>query len=55
LEELKMKKIPKQAYTTEFKALAIKRAADLQSIAGAAKELGLCDQTLRNWIKASAR
>jgi hypothetical protein len=49
LEELKVKKIPKQAYTTEFKELAIKRAVDLQSIAGAAKELGLRDS-----IKASA-
>lgn len=49
-----MKKIPKQAYTTEFKELAVKRAADVQSIPAAAKELGLSDQTLRNWIKASA-
>ena len=48
-----MKKIPKQAYTTEFKELAFKRAADVQSISAAAKELGLLDQTLRNWIKAS--
>jgi transposase len=49
-----MKKIPKQAYTTEFKELAVKRVADGQAIAAAAKELGLSDQTLRNWINASA-
>lgn len=49
-----MKKIPKQAYTTEFKELAVKRVADGQTIVLVAKELGLSDQTLRNWIKASA-
>jgi transposase len=51
---LETKKIPKQAYTTEFKELAIKRVADGQTIPKAAKELGLSDQTLRNWIKAAA-
>jgi transposase len=54
LEELEMKKIPKQAYTTEFKELAVKRVTDGQAIALVVKELGLSDQTLRNWIKASA-
>lgn len=49
-----MKKIPKQAYTTEFKELAVKRVKDGESIATVAKELGLGDQTLRNWIKAAA-
>jgi transposase len=49
-----MKKIPKQAYTAEFKELAVKRVTDGQSIPAAAKELGLSDQTLRNWIKAAA-
>jgi transposase len=54
LEELEMKKIPKQAYTTEFKELAVKRVTDGQAIAFVVKELGLSDQTLRNWIKAAA-
>lgn len=49
-----MKKIPKQAYTTEFKELAVKRVKDGQSIAVVVKELGLGDQTLRNWVKAGA-
>ena len=49
-----MKKIPKQAYTTEFKELSVKRVTEGQSISLAAKELGLSDQTLRNWIKAAA-
>lgn len=47
-------KIPKQAYTLEFKELAVKRVKDGQSLAGVAKELGLVEQTLRNWIKAAA-
>jgi transposase len=47
-------KILKQAYTTEFKELAVKRVKDGQSISTVVKELGLSDQTLRNWVKASA-
>lgn len=49
-----MKKIPKQAFTTEFKELAVKRVANGQAIVAAAKELGLNEQTLRNWVKAAA-
>ena len=47
-------KIPKQAYTIEFKELAVKRIKDGQSVSKVCKELGLGDQTLRNWVKASA-
>jgi transposase len=47
-------KIPKQAYTAEFKELAVKRVKAGQSISTVIKELGLGDQTLRNWVKASA-
>ena len=48
-----MKKIPKQEYTAEFKELAVKRvkAGPLSNWA-VAKELGVGDQTLRNWVKA---
>lgn len=49
-----MKKIPKQAYTAEFRELAVKRVKDGQGIAAVAKELGINDQSLRNWIKAAA-
>lgn len=49
-----MKKIPKQAYTTEFRELAVKRVQGGESVAAVVKELGLGDQTLRNWIKAAA-
>lgn len=45
-------KIPKQAYTAEFKELAVKRVNAGQSVASLAKELGLVEQTLRNWVKA---
>ena len=47
-----MKKIPRQAYTVEFKLLAVKRVADGQSIPALANELGMSYQTLRNWVKA---
>jgi transposase len=47
-----MKKIPKQEYTAEFKEQAVKHAK-VVGIVGAAKELGLVEQTLRNWVKAA--
>ena len=50
-------KIPKQAYTTEFKELAVKRIKDGQSVSRVCRvcrELGLSDQTFRNWVKAAA-
>ena len=47
-------KISKQAYTAEFKELAVKRVKDGQSVGKVCKELGLSDQTVRNWIKAAA-
>jgi len=47
-------KIPKQEYTAEFKELAVKRVKDGQSVGAVAKELGLVEQTLRNWVKAAA-
>lgn len=48
-------KLSKQSYTTEFKELAVKRFNDGQSISAIVKELGLSDQTLRNWVKAAAQ
>ena len=48
-----MKKIPKQEYTAEFKALAVKRVKDGLTVGVAARELGLINQTLRNWVKAA--
>jgi transposase len=48
-------KIPKQAYTFEFKELAVKRIEDGQSDNRVCKELGLSDQTVRNWVNAAAQ
>ncbi len=46
-------KIPKQEYTAEFKELSVKRVKSGEAISAAAKELGLVEQTLRNWVKAA--
>lgn len=46
-------KIPKQEYTAEFKELAVKRVKEGLTPGAAAKELGLNEQTLRNWVKAA--
>ena len=46
-----LKKIPKQEYTAEFKELAVKRVKAGQSVGAVARELGLIEQTLRNWVK----
>jgi transposase len=45
-------KIPKQEYTAEFRELAVKRIKGGQGIGVVARELGMSDQTLRNWVKA---
>ena len=47
-------KIPKQEYTPEFKELAVKRVKGGQPVVAVAKDLGLIEQTLRNWVKAAA-
>lgn len=47
-------KLSKQAYTAEFKELAVRRVKSGQSVGAVVKELGLSDQTLRNWMKAAA-
>jgi transposase len=42
--------IPKQEYTTEFRELAVKRHKEVGSFSGVAKEQGLVEQTVRNWV-----
>lgn len=46
-------KISRSAYTAEFKELAVKRVQAGEPIPATAKELGLSDQTLRNWVKSA--
>ena len=48
-----MFKRPKQEYTPEFKEVAVKRVNSGQGITAVAKDLGLVEQTLRNWVKAA--
>ena len=47
-----MQKLPKPEYTTEFKEQAVKRVKDGKLVSVVAKEMGLVEQTLRNWVKA---
>jgi transposase len=48
-----MFKIPRQEYTAEFKELVVKRVKDGQGVGPVARDLGLVEQTLRNWVKAA--
>ena len=48
-----MFKIPKQAYTEAFKEQAVKRVTAVGSMSRVAEDLGLVEQTLRNWVKAA--
>ena len=45
-------KIPKQEFTAEFRELAVKGIKGGLGIAAVARELGISDPTLRNWVKA---
>lgn len=46
-------KLPKQAYTTEFKEQAVAQVASGRGIPTVSRELGMSEQTLRNWVKAA--
>lgn len=46
-------KMPKQEYTAEFKELAVKQVKSGRTAGVVAKDLGLIEQTLRNWVKAA--
>ena len=45
-----MQKILKGEYTAEFKEQVVKRVKDGKSVGAVAKEMGLVEQTLRNWV-----
>ena len=49
-QEEEMFKIPKQEFTAEFKELAVKRVKSGQSVGMVAREMGLVEQALRNWV-----
>jgi transposase len=44
-------KLPKREYTTEFREQAVARIAGGRGIAANARELGMFEQALRNWVK----
>jgi transposase len=48
----KMVKIPRKAYTLEFKQEAVRLVESGQRVSEAARSLGLVEQTLANWVKA---
>ena len=47
-----MTKSTRARYTLEFKQEAVRLVEGGQSVAAAARKLGLVDQTLFNWVKA---
>jgi len=47
-----MTKMARARYTLEFKQEAVRLLEGGQSIAAAARTLGVADQTLFNWVKA---
>lgn len=47
-------KIPRPAFTPEFRELAVKRVKGGETAGVVARELGLVEQTLRNWVKAAS-
>ena len=48
-----MRNAKRARYTLEFKQEAVRLVETGQSIAAAARSLGVVDQTLFNWVKAS--
>ena len=49
-----MKRIPKVAYTLEFKLEALRRVRGGEAIRRVAREIGIPEQSIRNWVKAQA-
>jgi transposase len=47
-----MVKIPRKAYTLEFKQEAVRLVESGQRVSEAARTLGVVEQTLSNWVKA---
>ena len=44
-----MKRVPRVAYTLEFKLEAVRRARGGESMRKVARELGVPEQSVRNW------
>lgn len=49
-----MKRVPRVAYTLEFKLEAVRRVRAGESMRRVAREIGVPEQSVRNWSKAQA-
>lgn len=49
-----MKRIPKVAYTLEFKLEALRRVRGGEPVRRVAREIGVPEQSIRNWVKGQA-
>jgi len=49
-----MKRIPKVTYTLEFKLEALRRVRGGEAVRKVAREIGVPEQSIRNWVKAQA-
>ena len=49
-----MKRIPKVAYTLEFKLEVLRRVRGGEAVRRIAREIGVPEQSIRNWVKAQA-
>jgi len=49
-----MKRIPNAAYTLEFKLEALRRVRGGEAVRKVAREIGVPEQSIRNWVKAQA-
>jgi len=52
LLEVSMKWVPKVAYTLEFKLEALRRVRSGEAVRKVAREIGVPEQSIRNWVKA---
>jgi transposase len=50
-----MKRIPNAAYTLEFKLEALRRVRGGEPIGQVAREIGVPEQSIRNWVKAQGK
>jgi transposase len=49
-----MKRIPKVAYTLEFKLEALRRVRGGEAVRQVGREIGVPEQSIRNWVKGQA-
>ena len=49
-----MKRVSKVSYTLEFKLEALRRVRSGEAVRKVAREIGIPEQSIRNWVKAQA-